>query len=131
MKPVFLVALSIYLSIYLSMYLSLYGSTAIVEFGRFFSSLISTQSVGLLGRVISPSQGRYLHTAQHKQNKCIQTSMSRVEFEPMIPGFERAKTVHALDSSATMVSLSSVHKLRGLSSQANYTDRATAACRRS
>jgi hypothetical protein len=25
-----------------------------------------TQTVGLLGRVISPSQGRYLHTGQHK-----------------------------------------------------------------
>jgi hypothetical protein len=28
-----------------------------------------TEKVGLLGRVISPSQGRYLHTRQHKQNK--------------------------------------------------------------
>jgi hypothetical protein len=28
-----------------------------------------TQSVGLLGRGISPSQGRYPHTEQHKQNK--------------------------------------------------------------
>jgi hypothetical protein len=27
------------------------------------------QSVGLLGRVISPLQGCYLHTEQHKQNK--------------------------------------------------------------
>jgi hypothetical protein len=27
------------------------------------------QSVGLLGRVISPSQGRYLHTGQHKLRK--------------------------------------------------------------
>jgi hypothetical protein len=25
-----------------------------------------SQTVGLLGRVISPSQGRYLHTGQHK-----------------------------------------------------------------
>jgi hypothetical protein len=28
-----------------------------------------TLTVGLLGRVINPSQGRHLHTAQHKQNK--------------------------------------------------------------
>jgi hypothetical protein len=34
--------------------------------GRFFSILIYTQTVGLLGRGISPSQGRYLHTEQHK-----------------------------------------------------------------
>jgi hypothetical protein len=32
--------------------------------GRFFSFLILRQSVGLLGRRISPSQGRYLHTEQ-------------------------------------------------------------------
>jgi hypothetical protein len=36
--------------------------------GLFFSSVIFfIQSVGLLGRVISLSQGRYLHKGQHKQ----------------------------------------------------------------
>jgi hypothetical protein len=36
--------------------------------GLFFSFVIFfTQSVGLLGRVISPSQGRYLLTGQHKR----------------------------------------------------------------
>jgi hypothetical protein len=36
--------------------------------GLFFSFIIFfTQSVGLLGRKISPSQGRYIHTGQHKQ----------------------------------------------------------------
>jgi hypothetical protein len=59
-----------------------YGSTALVGLGRFSSSLIYTQSVGLIGRgnqpfarplpihigqqtlegEISPSQGRYLYT---------------------------------------------------------------------
>jgi hypothetical protein len=35
--------------------------------GLFFSSvIIFTQTVGLLGRVINPSQGRYLNTEQHK-----------------------------------------------------------------
>jgi hypothetical protein len=34
--------------------------------GLFFSFLIYTQTVGLLGRVISPSQGRYLHAEQPK-----------------------------------------------------------------
>jgi hypothetical protein len=33
----------------------------------------------------SPSQGRYLHTEQHKQNKRTQTSMPRVGFELTIP----------------------------------------------
>jgi hypothetical protein len=42
-------------------YLSIYGCTGLVDLARFFSFLIYTQSVGLLGRRISPSQGRYLH----------------------------------------------------------------------
>jgi hypothetical protein len=50
----------------LSIYQSSYGSTALLELGHFFSLLIYTHSVGLLGRGISPSQGRYLHTGQHK-----------------------------------------------------------------
>jgi hypothetical protein len=37
------------------------------------------------------------------QNKRTQTSMSCVGFEPTIPAFERAKTVHALDRSATAI----------------------------
>jgi hypothetical protein len=51
-------------------------------------------SVGLLGRVISTSQGRYL---SQTQNKHKQTSMPLVGFEPTIPAFEGAKTVRALD----------------------------------
>jgi hypothetical protein len=43
-----------------------YGSTHLLGLDRFCSSLIYTQSVGLLGREISPSQGRYLHAEQHK-----------------------------------------------------------------
>jgi hypothetical protein len=57
-------------------------------------------SVGLLGRVIVPSQGRYLTQTQNKHKK---TSMPRVGFEPTIPAFERAKTVHALDRAATVI----------------------------
>jgi hypothetical protein len=60
-----------------------------------------TQSVGFLGRGISPSQERYLHTEQHKENKRAQRSMPRMGFEPTIPVFERAKTVHALERAAT------------------------------
>jgi hypothetical protein len=53
--------------------LSSYGPTALVGLGRFFSFLIHTQSVGLLGRGISPSQGRYLHTKQHEhRHPCLE-----------------------------------------------------------
>jgi hypothetical protein len=60
-------------------------------------------SVGLLRRVISPLQGRY---RIQTQNKHKQTSMPRVGFEPKIPAFERAKTVHALDRAGTMIGIS-------------------------
>jgi hypothetical protein len=54
--------------------------------------------VGLLGGGISPAQGLYLHrTTQYRKT---QTSMLRAGFEPVIPMFERPKTVLALDSSA-------------------------------
>jgi hypothetical protein len=49
-------------------------------------------------------QGRYLRTEQYKQRlnahryKCLEW-----DFEPTIPAFERAKTVHALDRAATVV----------------------------
>jgi hypothetical protein len=66
------------------------------------------QSVGLLGREISSSQGLYLYTGQHKHRKTHthQTSIPWVGFEPTIPASERAKTVHALDSSATVIGIS-------------------------
>jgi hypothetical protein len=51
-----------------------------------------TQSVGLLGRGISPSEGRYRHTTQ---NKHTDTPTPRVGFEPTVPVFEQANTVHA------------------------------------
>jgi hypothetical protein len=47
-------------------YRPIYGSTVLMDLGRFFSLLIYTQSVGLLGWGISPSKGRYLHTEQHR-----------------------------------------------------------------
>jgi hypothetical protein len=47
-------------------HLSLYGCTALVDLACFFSFLIYSQSAGLLGRGMSPSQGRYLHPEQHK-----------------------------------------------------------------
>jgi hypothetical protein len=62
-----------------------------------------TQFVRLLVWGIRPSQGRYLHTEQHTQNKRTQTSMPEVGFEPTTPVFERAKTVHASDGGATVI----------------------------
>jgi hypothetical protein len=58
------------------------------------------ESAGLLGRGISPPQGCYL---TQRLNKSRQISMPRVGFEPMIPVFERARTVHALDGAATLI----------------------------
>jgi hypothetical protein len=37
------------------------------------------------------------------QNKRTQTTTPRVGFEPTIPVFEMAKTVHALDRAATVI----------------------------
>jgi hypothetical protein len=65
--------------------------------------------VWLLGRVISSSQGLYLNTGQHKHRINAHTHTHThtkhpclVEFEPTIAVSERAKTVHALDRSATV-----------------------------
>jgi hypothetical protein len=72
-----------------------------------FSFMIILQMVGLLGWVISPSQGLYLNTGQHKHiinAYTHQTSMPRVGLEPTIPASEREKTVHALDRAATVTS---------------------------
>jgi hypothetical protein len=82
-------------------YLWLYSP--LLRLDRFFSLFIFTQLVRLLGRWISPSLGRYLHTGQHKQNKRTQTSMPQVGFEVTIPAFEPAKTVYVLDRAATVM----------------------------
>jgi hypothetical protein len=65
----------------------------------------------LLGRVISSSQGFYLNTGQHKHRinaYTHQTSMPYMGFEPTTPASERAKTVHALDRSATVTGEASI-----------------------
>jgi hypothetical protein len=84
--------------------LSIYGATALLlGLGRFFSFLISY----ILGRF--PWTGDQpvarplpVHRTAQTQNKRTQTSMRQVGFEPMIPVFERAKTVLALDRAATV-----------------------------
>jgi hypothetical protein len=78
------------------------GPRPLIQFRNHFS-----QTVGLLGRVIRPSQGRYLHTGQHKHRINVYTyqiSMPWVGFEATIPASERAKTVHVLDRAATVTS---------------------------
>jgi hypothetical protein len=52
---------------------------------------------------ISPSQGLYLHTGQHK-DKRIQTSMRQVVFELTTPAIERAKAIHALECATIVIS---------------------------
>jgi hypothetical protein len=52
---------------------------------------------------ISPSQGLYLHTGQHKWYKRTQTSIPRLEFEPTTPAFEMAKAVVASNRAATVI----------------------------
>jgi hypothetical protein len=75
-----------------------FGPWPLLKFCNLF-----TQTVGLLGRVISPMQGRCLHTGQHTRNKRTQTSVPSVGFETTIPAFERAKTFHALGRAATVI----------------------------
>jgi hypothetical protein len=41
--------------------------------------------------------------ATETENKCTQISIPRVGFEPTIPAFERANTVHASDRAATVI----------------------------
>jgi hypothetical protein len=69
-----------------------------------FGLLDLRYSVGLLERVISSSQSLYLYTNTEKRTHAHkhQTSMPWVGFEPTIPASKRAKTVHALDLSATV-----------------------------
>jgi hypothetical protein len=43
--------------------------------------------------------------ATYTQNKRTQTSMLPVGFDPTIPVFERAKTVHVLDRAATVIGI--------------------------
>jgi hypothetical protein len=67
-----------------------------------FSFLILRQSVGLLGRGISPSQSRYLQRTTKTKNKRRHASIPWVAFEPTIPTFRRVKTIHAFDRAATV-----------------------------
>jgi hypothetical protein len=73
--------------------------------GLLFSSvIIFTETVGLLGLVISPSQGRYLPTGQHKHRINESTNINALSgIRTHDPSFERAKKFHALDGEATVI----------------------------
>jgi hypothetical protein len=45
------------------------------------------------------------HRTTQIQNKSTKTFMPRVGSEPTIPGFNRAKKVHALDRAATVIGI--------------------------
>jgi hypothetical protein len=94
------VYLSIYLSIYLSTYLPIYGSTARFLTLAAFQFLKPIHS--LYDSLDGGSARREAATYRKTQtlNKRTRTPMPWVGFAPMIPVFERAKTVHALDSAA-------------------------------
>jgi hypothetical protein len=89
------------MSIYVSIYVS---AVLLLDLGRFFSFLI----LYTVGRtpwkgdepIARPSP---THRTTQTQNKCTQTSMPQMGFEPTIPAFERAKTVHVSDRAATLI----------------------------
>jgi hypothetical protein len=98
---VFLCNFSRSLSLSLALSLWLYSP---LDLGRFFSFLI----VNIVSR--TPWTGDQpvtrplpTHRTTQTQNKRKQTSMPRVGFEPMIPVFERTKTINALDRAAAVI----------------------------
>jgi hypothetical protein len=77
--------------------------------GLFFSFLFFSYTLGRTPWTGDQPVARPLptHRTTQTQNKCTQTSMPRVGLEPTIPAFERAKTVHASDRAATVLSAGS------------------------
>jgi hypothetical protein len=84
---------------------SIYGFTVfLLDLGRFFSFLILFTVGSTPWTGDQPlARPRPTRRTTKTQNKRTQTSMPSVGFEPMIPAFERAKTVHALDRAATVI----------------------------
>jgi hypothetical protein len=87
---------------YFSLSLSLYGSGVLLDLGHFFSILI-LYTVGRTSWTRNKPVVRALptHRTTQTQNKHTQTTMPWMRFEPTIPVFERAKTVHDLHRAAT------------------------------
>jgi hypothetical protein len=92
--------LSVCLSVYLSIYLSIYLSVCLSVF-----QFLNLCTVGRTPWTSDQPVARPLrtHRTTQTQNKCTQTSMSRVGFEPTIPVFEPAKTIRILDRAATVI----------------------------
>jgi hypothetical protein len=81
-----------------------------------FTKIPSTSTIFNLEKsswVISPSQGLYLHTRQHKHriNACTQTSMPQVGFEPTTSVFVRSKIVHVSDRAVTVIELTEIESV--------------------
>jgi hypothetical protein len=94
--------------IYLTIHPSIRLYSLLLCLGRFFNFLIFTVGkTSSTGDQPVPSQGRYLHAGQQKQNKRTRTSMPQVGFEPTIPVFKWAKMVHVLDGAATVTDVCS------------------------
>jgi hypothetical protein len=96
------VCLSVCLSVYLSIYLWLYSP--LLDLGRFFNFFIFYTD-GRAPWTSNQPVARPVptHRTTQTQNNRTQTSMPQVGFEPMIPVFERAKTVHALNRAPTVI----------------------------
>jgi hypothetical protein len=86
--------------------LSLSLSTALQSFGPWpLFQFLNLYAVGSIPRTWDQPVARPLptHRATQTQNKLTHTSMPRVGFEPIIPVFGRAETVHALDRSSIVI----------------------------
>jgi hypothetical protein len=90
---------------------TIYGSTALVDLGRFLQFL-KLYTVGEAPCMGDRPGARPLPTDRttQVQNKRTQISKSRVGFEPTMPVFKRAKTVHALDRATTVIGKSRLHQ---------------------
>jgi hypothetical protein len=71
---------------------------------RFFSFVI-LNTVGKTSWMVDQPVARLLptHRTAQTQNKDKQTSVPRVGFESTTPALDQTKTVHALDSAATVI----------------------------
>jgi hypothetical protein len=95
----------LFMHVSILLFLLLWLYSPLLGLGPFFSFLI-LYTAGRTPWTGDQSVARSLptHRTTQTQNKhTIQTSMPWVGFEPMIPAFERAKTVHALDRAATVI----------------------------
>jgi hypothetical protein len=102
MQAVIETSLSLSLSLYDYIYMVIY----FLDLGRFFNFLL------LYSASRTPWTGDHhferplpTHRTTETENKCTQTFMLQLGYEPKIQVFERAKTVHAFDRAATVICL--------------------------